>query len=412
MKCYIFGCGNLGLITIEQLKKIGYSDFIFIDNDRSKCGTEINGIEVFQLDSQVKDLETFSCNKDHLLFITIGTLKTKQVIRHQLFANGIYDWVDIYETDMLDVIAGHKRLEDIIGDRNSRISNNLSQINVDYNICESQVEYLKRHVRPADMLPATGKLRRIQLELVNFTDRIYRYIEKNCPVDIFVTDGALIGYERHNGFIPWDDDMDLSVMRKDRDILIKHFSDRGLFYIKQDQWCGEDIYDSKKIRELIKESDEGIVLVQERPMLRFFCLSKDDKLLCIDLFTYDYYNNGITLKEYQDYTREGDKILRESSRYAGEAVKEMDDYAMNSGLVSYEPTNIVMPSVLDFFYSGLWNITFLTYKEDYFPLEVADFEGIKVRIPANVRKILTQEYGDWNDLPSDVGTGHSVLDEI
>lgn len=414
MKCYIFGCGNLGIILQNELRKTGYTDLCFIDNDESKWGRATDdGTVVYSLDSVKDDLKTdFSLeNDDHLLFIAIGTISVKPKIRRQLSSCGIYDWIDIYESDIIDATAGIKSIKDLILDKNHRIQDNLKQLGIDYDSCVNQVEYLKRHIDPSDMLPATGKLRARQLEVAGFAGSVFKYIDSHCNVDMFLSDGTLLGLIRHNGFVPWDDDIDFGIMRNDRDSLIDYFDKKGLFYIRQDKWLSNTGIDDKIIAQKINNSPDKLILVQDRPMLSFFGYSSDKNLICIDLFTYDYYIDSMTLGEYKKYTKEADRILRESSGYAAKDIEIMDNYAMQSGLVSYDVSGIVMPSILQFYYTGLWNSSFLTCYDDFFPLSDAVFEGAPVKIPNKPETVLSQEYGDWRKLPYDVGRSHLNIDE-
>lgn len=73
------------------------------------------------------------------------------------------------------------------------------------------------------------KLQLIQLEMLLEVDRICR--ENN--IEYFLSAGTLLGAVRHEGFIPWDDDLDLRMRRKEFDkffnICKKELNDEKFF---------------------------------------------------------------------------------------------------------------------------------------------------------------------------------------
>ena len=75
-----------------------------------------------------------------------------------------------------------------------------------------QLEYLKRHFDITQMKPATGYLREFQLKELDFAQHILSLL-KPYGITPFLDGGALLGACRHGGFVPWDDDIDLSVTR-------------------------------------------------------------------------------------------------------------------------------------------------------------------------------------------------------
>jgi len=78
----------------------------------------------------------------------------------------------------------------------------------------------------------TAELRSVMMDTL---DEIHAFCEKN-GLTYYLWGGTLLGAIRHDGFIPWDDDIDIAMPRRDYEFLVNNFDNEnyGVFSCESD----------------------------------------------------------------------------------------------------------------------------------------------------------------------------------
>ena len=115
----------------------------------------------------------------------------------------------------------------------------------------------------------------IKAELVGMMEELHSFFVEN-HLDYSIDAGTLLGAVRHGGFIPWDDDIDVGMLRSDYDNLVSMIKS-GTYRLKSNyEFIGYELGND------------------ERPFLKF--INKDinvegndefDRFLWIDIFPFD-----------------------------------------------------------------------------------------------------------------------------
>lgn len=104
------------------------------------------------------------------------------------------------------------------------------------------------------------ELKQLQCEVL---EALHNYSKEN-GLKYSLACGTLIGAIRHNGYIPWDDDIDVYMQREDYDKLIKNFPDvyedhfQLISFERNKHWCRPyaNLYDNRTLFKELKSSNE------------------------------------------------------------------------------------------------------------------------------------------------------------
>lgn len=124
-------------------------------------------------------------------------------------------------------------------------------------------------------------IRQFQLEELNMLKVVAECLQKN-NIPFYLTGGSCIGALRHKGFIPWDDDADIAILRKYFDAAELALSkiDGEFFYDSADKHCIPDA----PIGHIFKKNTDTI---ESSPK--------------IDIFAIDSVAEGKFARKYQQF---------------------------------------------------------------------------------------------------------------
>lgn len=249
--------------------------------------------------------------------------------------------------------------------------------------------------------------------LIDKVDEICRKLD----IGYFICGGSMLGFMRNGGFIPWDDDIDVAMLRKDYDRFIReaqpYLDDR--FFLQTRQTDPDIPYLFSKLRlnntEYITEYNE------RRPF---------HKGICLDIFPFDFIPNDP--KEQEKFKNEVLKLSRAHNRIVNNQMPEPIDpveprnlkehyyraygklkrfYFFSQSLKKSQQAYLEKATSLNDKAEELGLTTVASFVpsytyiklEDLLPYQDVYFDGHLVKIPHRPDVFLTMQYGDYLQLP-------------
>ena len=243
---------------------------------------------------------------------------------------------------------------------------------------------------------------------------ILNSICEQLNIKYFLSFGSCIGAVRHNGFIPWDDDIDIGMLRKDFEILLEEGRELFPNDISIQFGISEHGFDN-----LMRIRDVNTTGITSRELNLKGC-----KGAFIEIYCFDDVNNNLLRRFQINALRiinkiilertNGEQIDNKSLRFVSRILKKYNTEKLwrlynsicqmqNNRNCTYVDTPII-PGYAK-------NDKHLFFKEDVIDTIKVPFEYTYAYIPKGYDRCLTTRYGNYMDLPpvESRGTHHECV---
>ncbi len=257
--------------------------------------------------------------------------------------------------------------------------------------------YTSMYKNSSEIPAATGVLRKIQLANLKLLQILDRICAEN-KFEYWLDFGNLLGAIRHGGFIPWDDDVDISMTRVHYESFIKLLDNHPEKY--------PDVY--------YEYDNNG----KNRCFVKF--RHKDLKNIAIDIFPYDFYYKKTNELEKQELTTKIKSVTKSKinkylfpfyifspQKMRKRFLKDTNKYILDNFKVDIE-TKPSLFAAVD--YNHMHRNLVFDY-EDIFPLQLYKYEGLDFYIPNNYKQVLSQYFGNYMEIPEDCYPHHAKLND-
>ena len=253
----------------------------------------------------------------------------------------------------------------------------------------------KKEGRDITTLPkATGQVRDIQLANLAILIEIDK-VCKNNDIKYWIDYGNLLGAVRHRGYIPWDDDIDISMLREDFDKFVSLFEDKV---------SNKDLY-------LKHMCNKGSYLLK--------VCHKKCKYLFVDVFIYDYCNGGMNDEEKIRYTEEleekrseflknitfenGQELYDKYKQLRNDVQKDLDFNNPDNDLMYY----------IEFGHQPYIRNNWVMNKNDILPLQEIKYEGLNLPTVSDPHNHLVEIFGkNYMGYPRKIDFGHGAYAQL
>lgn len=262
-----------------------------------------------------------------------------------------------------------------------------------------------------------NNLRKLQLTELSLLKNLHRVCEK-YSIPYFICYGSAIGAIRHKGFIPWDDDIDVGMMRSDYEKLKNvpkyEWESFGVSLVDPSDKCDSHLWTYPRLYKNGTVFESGTHYYEiKRPNSETSHLR-----IWLDIFLYDRFDSVGSIEKTrkkafwlkkQYYYSVCDRNIRKSDSFVRKIIG-LFEKGIHWRLSLYKDPKAVIWKRYQRLFSDTGDIVttldtpydpklIMCSIAEMFPLKDIVFEDINVKIQSNYDKVMRNIYGDYLKLP-------------
>lgn len=249
---------------------------------------------------------------------------------------------------------------------------------------------------------------------------IYRDVAALCDrydLTYMMSGGTCLGTIRHHGFIPWDDDLDIMMPRKDYNRLID-LCEEGALGDKYEFTCPNSNTDANTVfLKIFRKDTKNVELANMN--------TPYPKGIFMDVFAIDAVPRTIIMQKVKGFIANALQYVSICRLYAQYPSKLLEEYMnLDDDLKKRYKLKLCLGRLIAFAPHSRWVYWFdkfvASYKDNrpwgiptgrkyyngeifdkdvFIPVKKAKFEGLVVNVPADTHRYLTNLYEDYMKLP-------------
>ncbi|MBP3802792.1 MAG: LicD family protein [Oribacterium sp.] len=394
MRYILFGCGHAGAEALLTLGKNNVE--YFCDNSCAISGNVAYGKPVITF------IDFLDKYQDYIVVITANNNNGDE-ISSQLESHEIWDYVFYYD-EIKNYVGknGQKETLKYLGKKTNRQKFKADHYKELLREKREQVNYLMEWINPCCVGAGQGYIKAEQSKSLQLAREVILLMQK-LNISVFAVGGTLVGALRHNGFVPWDDDIDFGIMRPDLKKLMDYIDGKYLIYERCESGVGN--YRSQNIALRIHQEE---LVFEKSP----YCLSvlKGSSIAdyaVVDLFTFDYFKNDYDYNDYRELIISTKRKTEETNDEKERLIIEEAEVLGNRNICNKSrQVSFALDSMMA--YDHLHNSKWIP-SDVIFPTGNVNFENTFLPVPAQPEIFIDYDIPNYQTAPDDMGLSHRIM---